>query len=127
MNILTVILKDQTFLDNNQRKSYMEQFLNKFKEQREYLFNKEGIKFYIFLFLEYNYLEDKFEYRAKKIDIDKFEYAFKLKEELKNIQYLNEFIRSFSNQKDKEVIEIMTKFIQLKIVIFCLKNVMRNF
>ena len=110
-NILTEILKDKTFLDDNQRKLYMKQFLNEFKEKREYLFNKEGIKFYIFLILEFNYLENKLEYRVIKIDIDKFKYKIKLKEELKNIQYLNEFIRSFSCQKDKEVIGEMAKFI----------------
>ena len=109
-NILKEILKYHLFLNQEQAKSIISQFIDEFVE-REELINIEEIKLYEYLFLEFNYLENNLEYRIKDIKYDDFNYEIKLYEEIENIKYLNEFICSFSKQKDTDVIEEMTIFI----------------
>ena len=112
--VITDVLNDQTILEQNLKKSFIEQFLKEFITKKENLFKKEEIKFYELIILEFNYLENNLEYKAKKIGIDDFNYIIKLKKEFKefkDIKYLDKFISSFSKQKDKEVIKEMEKFI----------------
>ena len=109
-NILKEILKYHLFLNQEQAKSIISQFIDEFVE-REELINIEEIKLYEYLFLEFNYLENNLEYRIKDIKYDDFNYEIKLYEEIENIKYLNEFICSFSKQKDTDVIEEMKIFI----------------
>ena len=110
-NILKEILMDHIYLNPELKRQFIKQFIDEFKGKEEYLFNKEEIKFYEFLILEFNYLEDSLEYKSTKIENDNFNYEIKLNKEIENIQYLNEFIGSFSKQKDKEVIKDMEIFI----------------
>jgi len=109
-NILKEILKYHLFLNQEQMKSIIIQFIDAFIE-REELFNKEEIKLFEYLILEFNYLESNLDYRIKEIKYDDFNYEIKLNKEVENIKYLNEFICSFSKQKDKDVIEEMKIFI----------------
>ena len=110
-NILKEILMDHIYLNPELKRQYIKQFIEEFRGKKEYLFNKEEIKFYEFLILEFNYLEDSLEYKPTKIENDNFNYEIKLIKKIENIQYLNEFIGSFSKQKDKEVIKEMKIFI----------------
>jgi hypothetical protein len=61
--------------------------------------------------LEFNHLENILDYKIINIENDKLNYEIKLKKEIENIKYLNEFIHSFTKQKDKDVIEEMKIFI----------------
>ena len=102
---------DHVYLNPELKRKYIKHFIEEFKGKKEYLFNKEEIKFYEFLILEFNYLEDNLKYKPTKIENDNFNYEIKLNKKIENIQYLNEFIESFSKQKDKEVIKEMKIFI----------------
>jgi len=110
-NILKKILTEKIFLNQEKKRQYICQFIDEFKEKREYLFNKEEINFYEFLILEFNHLENNLEYIIKNIENNNFKYEIILFKEIENIKYLNDFILSFSKQKDKDVIEEMKIFI----------------
>ena len=118
--ILKTTITEQ-FLNKEQKKELIIKFLEEFKKKEESLkfkqsfknedyFKKEEILLYEFLILEYNYLEDNLEYKVNKIEINDFNYKIKLKK-FENIKYFKEFFFSFINQKDKDVIEEMIKFI----------------
>ena len=51
------------------------------------------------------------EYKVKENEDNNFNCEIKLKKEIKDIKYINEFIRAFSKQINKEVIEEMNKFL----------------
>ena len=102
---------DHVYLNPELKRQFIKQFIEEFKRKKEYLFNKEEIKFYEFLILEFNNLENSLEYKPTKIENDNFNYKIKLKQKIENIQYLNEFIDSFSKQKNAEVIKEMKIFI----------------
>ena len=113
-NILKEILIDRIFLNQEQKRFFIKQIIDEFKGNREKLFNKEEIKFYELLILEFNYLENNLDYKIKNIENDKLNYEIKLNKKIENIrylQYINDFIRSFSKQKDKDVIEEMIIFL----------------
>jgi len=96
-------------LNNEQKSQIINQFIIKFKE-KELFDNKEEIKFYEYLILEFNSLENSLAYKVKEIEDNNLNYEIKITE-INNIKYINEFIRSFSKQKNKEVIEEMKIFI----------------
>ena len=98
------------FLNKEQKSSTFNQIINQFKE-KELFDNKEEIKFYEYLILEFNSLENNLEYKVKENEDNNFNCEIKLKKEIKDIKYTNEFIRAFSKQKNKEVIEEMKIFL----------------
>jgi len=104
-------IKEILILSNKEQKSpIINQIINKFKE-KESFDNKEEIKFYEYLILEFNSLENNLEYKVKENKDNNFNSEIKLKKEIKDIKYINEFIRAFSKQKNKEVIEEMKTFL----------------
>ena len=107
-NILKEILMDQIFLNQEQKKLIINQFIYQLIEKRESFIIQE-IKFYEFLILEFNYLENNLEY--KNIENNNINYEIQWYKEVENMKYLNEFIRSFCKQKDKDVIEEMKIFL----------------
>ena len=56
-NILKEILMDHIYLNPELKRKYIKHFIEEFKGKKEYLFNKEEIKFYEFLILEFNQLK----------------------------------------------------------------------
>ena len=106
-------IKEILILLNKEQKSpIINQYINKFKE-KELFDNKEEIKFYEYLILEFNSLENNLEYKVKENEDNNFNYDIKIKEENKNknIENINKFVRSFSRQKNKEIIEEMKIFL----------------
>ena len=97
-------------LDKEQKSLIIKQLIDKYKEKKSFD-NKEEIKFYEFLILEFNSLENNLEYKVKENEDNNFNYEIELKKGISNIKYINEFIRLFSHQKNKEVIEEMKIFI----------------
>jgi len=59
---LKEILMEDLLLNKEQKRLFINQFIDKFKEKREYWLNKEEINFYELLILEFNYLENNLEY-----------------------------------------------------------------
>ena len=98
------------FLNKEQKSPIINQMIDKFKE-KELFDNKEEIKFYEYLILEFNSLENNLEYKVKENKDNNFNGEIKLKKEIKDIKYINEFIRSFSKQINKEIIEEMKTFL----------------
>ena len=104
-------IKEILILLNKEQKSpIINQMIDKFKE-KELFDNKEEIQFYEYLILEFNSLENNLEYKVKENKDNNFNCDIKLKKEIKDIKYINEFIRAFSKQKNKEVIEEMKTFL----------------
>ena len=62
---------DHIYLNPELKRQFIKQFIDEFKEKKEYLLNKEEIKFYEFLILEFNYLENNLEYIIINIENDK--------------------------------------------------------
>ena len=108
-NILKKILMEKIFLNEEKKKEYINQFINEFKGKN--LFNKEEIKFYEFLIVEFNHLEQNLDYKIKNIENGNFNFEIKLKTKVENMKCLEEFIYSFLKQKDKDVIEEMKIFL----------------
>ena len=108
-NNIKEILK---LLNKEQKSLIIKQYINKLKE-KELFDNKEEIKFYEYLILEFNSLENNLEYKVKENEDNNFNYDIKIKEgnKNKNIENINKFVRSFSRQKNKEIIEEMKIFL----------------
>ena len=99
-NILKEILMEQIYLNEDQKRQFINQFINEFIEKKD-LFNKEEIKFYEFLIVEFNHLEQNLDYKIKNIENGNFNFEIKLKKGVENMKYLDEFICSFLKQKKK--------------------------
>jgi hypothetical protein len=86
-NILKDILKDQLLLSSEQKKQFIENFINGFNVNE--LLNKEKIKLFEYLIFEFNYLENSLEYKVKKNENDKSNYEItKLKEDINKIKFI---------------------------------------
>jgi phage terminase small subunit len=100
---------EQIFLNEEQKRQHIKNFIKESKEKKS--FNKEEIQFYEFLIVEFNHLKKNLDYTVKNIGNGNFNFEIKLKKEVKNIEYLDEFICSFLKQKKKDVIEEMKIFL----------------
>ena len=108
-SILKELIKDHNILGKEEI-AFFNKFLDEFKNNKD-LFNKGEVILYEVLILQFNHLENNLDYKTINIEIDDFNFEINLQKEIKDIKYLNDFIRSFSKQKDKSVTKEMEIFI----------------